>query len=248
MIIVGSPFFMQTHAQPSKISFNKTHLSQPANSTNAILDINTPTKTSNIEIQLQNSTTGSGDYVTAAIAAIGAISGGGIGSYLTYRYGRTIEQQKEQNEKTRETQFNENIKHMVCFELRRYSDFITSLEVNSLTLEALEPGADPIMDIRILSSRTLEQSSAVLLDNFNRQLMSFPKNFTQLSVEIKAKVFSGTSLPMIEAAYQLFLGFRFVPTGPIGNKLKYSGSYRDSEVRHLLKYINDALTSIDTMK
>jgi hypothetical protein len=65
--------------------------------------------------------------INSLIAVVGAIVGGGVGSYFTYRYGKRIEEEKAERENKKEMDFNTGIKDLVYHELDMYHVFISGI-------------------------------------------------------------------------------------------------------------------------
>jgi len=170
--------------------------------------------------------------LTTLIATAGAIGGGVLGSFLTYKHARAIEEQKRLAQKEEENQFNARIRAIVRTEL--------------LLISASLDGVSPELD-----AFNFEQK----VDEYTSQF--YEREYPKMSLERRASAFSPELLPIIEQSYQAYAMFtadfkhRYhkYQNGTITfQELKSTLSRRSFDVKQLidaaLKLLGDTLETI----
>lgn len=167
----------------------------------------------------------------AVIAAVGAIAGGSVGSYFTYRYGKRIEDEKAKRENERNKDFNAGIKDMVISELETYSKFVSDILSPTGTVPVNTNDAS-------ISSDALYIMDDNIRRDFNSIVQSLPKQYEDLPVETKANVFAGSTLNKIQMAYHEFLNLKLEPFG------NYNDCLSSAKATKTLDTLKEALKSI----
>jgi hypothetical protein len=156
-----------------------------------VFNTDVPLNTTGLQIVIRNDTIGNSyieqvsDLINPMVTAGAAIAGGVIGSLLTYRHNRKIEEQKNknaiklENQKTiaeikKEEDFNSRIRELVLLELRTYSGLLGNL----LQTEAISEH---------------KASWEVVLKT--------PSKYTSMSIEKRVSVFHPYILSNVEEAY-----------------------------------------------
>jgi hypothetical protein len=160
--------------------------------------------------------------INAIIAVCGAIGGAIIGSYLTYIYGKKVEERKEARETEKEEELNQNIINMVRYELQSYSDFLNYIRQHSHTYNGDPPDLiHPNKDAK---------------SEINLRIQTFPKHYSELTIERKATALGGKSMAKVETAYKGFHEFI--------SRIQNSDDIYKSNIENLCEYIRDALGSM----
>jgi hypothetical protein len=188
---------------------NNNTLQNTSSNTETIANRGVSLNPERLQIILRNDTSKNSDngqqtfsLLTNIITAGSAIGGGIIGSILTFRHNREIEEQKIRAQQKKEEDFNSRIREIVRFELERFSHLCDDL-IGS-PREAIE--------------RYREAWKTAI---------SFPTEYTKMSLETRATVFSPESLARVEQSYISF---------------KYLSTIFDGEVN---RYLNKQITRED---
>jgi hypothetical protein len=177
--------------------------------------------------------------INSLIAAVGAIVGGIIGSFFTYRYLKQIEIEKANIEKRKEEKSNNSIKEMVRSELKSYKEFMDKVECNSKKIQE-NKGFSDVKDTNLMYVPNFP------FHDYNSEYKSLPREYTKLSVEKKSNVFVGESLINIEQAYYLFNNFKFIDYhGSVGGRPQViAGHFLKTDLCAITSSITTALKSL----
>ena len=160
------------------------------NTKNKLTEFHEVCKVNVLPLQFDSSSQIQGN-INSLIAVVGAIAGGSIGSYFTYRYGRRIEEEKAERENKKVSDLNTKIRELVRSELNVYIVLIGKI---------LEKFPEERNTKFITIDSTAWKNTLLKLNNL-------PKQYNDIPIETKAKAFEGQTLTNVEAAYQGFSKF-----------------------------------------
>jgi hypothetical protein len=212
-----------------------------ATSNKAIPDTSIPLNSERLQIIIKNETSDNSDIKTQTLAlygnsitAAGAIGGGVIGSWLTFRHNRKIEEQKnkEANEreeqkrlaqKKEEDEFNARIGGLVRTELEFFSYNLSRL-------------------------LTLKENDIARHEAITKAMLNYTLQYPKLSLERRAKIFDTESLASIEMSYQYFLvfsqGFEKEFSRYVSKTITLAELKANLDIEHLKDVIDDSIELI----
>jgi hypothetical protein len=193
------------------------------NSTGNILNITNPGNISRIEVQLNPGSSSDTNYLSIIVPAVGAVTAGVLGAYFTYRYGIMKEMRKE-------ARFKASVTALVSHELKTYKDLIAD------TLKASSTISDKYPNVRVI------RDEAKLL-KLKSRLKGLSKQYSQLTIEEKASVFSPGTVFKLESIYERFYPFDFKTLTIVGTELE--GCFYFSDLDGLEQEIEKVLQSTD---
>src|SRR5215472_5511815 len=211
-------FFTHIACLPTTVSFSQAYSN--------ILKINKPANVSKIYVQFnsdQLKNIGSSETNSGAIVgAVGAILGAILGSAGTYFLSRHLENRKDAREKEKEAASNTSLRRLAIWELKAYEYFINELD------------KDPTIS---KSGEYQQSSNHLLVDKIRSALETYPKEYTKLTTDSKAKALQGESLILTEVAYNGFFNFSKSLSKEIQDKVLF----KITEKERLKKDITTAL-------
>jgi hypothetical protein len=196
LIVVASLVFtIEMSCSQNMSTTNDLNPNIPSNT-----NITVPVNPDRLEIVIPNDNSGNSDneqgsdWFIPIVTAGAAIGGGVIGSLLTYRHNRKIEEQKNEyarrleeqrinTEHRKEEEFNARIRELVLIELKNHSDLLYGLLYTAETaMEKYKSGWEVVVKT--------------------------PSRYTSMSLEKRISIFNPRALTEVEGAYYWLVIFK----------------------------------------